>query len=61
MVTVLPPGVIWRIPPCGVNVLMSNKSGVLDFFFFFEFNVYFCRRSYRKNTVFIQLQHDFYM
>ena len=29
--------------------------------FFFGFNVYFCRRSYRKDTVFIQLQHEFYM
>ena len=25
------------------------------------FNVYFCRRSYKKNTVFIQLQHEFYI
>ena len=35
---------------------------ILRFFVvFFGFNVYFCRRSYRKNTVFIQLQHEFYM
>ena len=31
VVTVLPPGVKWRIPPCGVYPLVSKKSGVLDF------------------------------
>ena len=31
MVTVLPPGVIWRMPLCGVYLLMSIKSGMMDF------------------------------
>ena len=31
MVTVLPPGVIWRMPLCGIYLLVSKKSGVLDF------------------------------
>ena len=31
MVTVLPPGVIWQMPLCGVYPLVSKKSGVLDF------------------------------
>ena len=31
MVTVLPPGVKWPMPLCGVYPLMSKKSGVLDF------------------------------
>ena len=30
-VTVLPPGVKWRMPLCGVYPLVSEKSGVLDF------------------------------
>ena len=30
VVTVLPPGVIWRMPLCGVYPLGSIKSGVLD-------------------------------
>ena len=25
------------------------------------FNVYFCKTLYRKNTVFLQLQHEFYI
>ena len=31
MVTVLPPGVILRMPLCGVYPLVSKKSSVLDF------------------------------
>ena len=31
MVTVPPPGVIWRIPVCVVYPLVSKKSGVMDF------------------------------
>ena len=31
MVTVLPPGVIWQMPLCGVYPLVSRKSGALDF------------------------------
>ena len=31
MVTVLPPGVILRMPLCGVYPLVSKKSGVLNF------------------------------
>ena len=31
MVTVLPTGVIWRMPLCGVYLIMSKKSGVLEF------------------------------
>ena len=32
MVTVLPPGVIWRMPLCGVYPqVVFKKSGVLDF------------------------------
>ena len=31
MVTDLPPGVICRMPLCGVYLLLSIKSGVLDF------------------------------
>ena len=31
VVTVLPPGVLWQMPLCGVYILMSIKSGVLYF------------------------------
>ena len=31
MLIVLQPGVKWRMPLCGVYLLMSKKSGVLDF------------------------------
>ena len=31
VVTVLPPGVLWRMPLCCVYLLISIKSGVLDF------------------------------
>ena len=30
-VTVLPPGVKWQMPLCGVYPLVSKKSDVLDF------------------------------
>ena len=48
------------------KIVICFIRGNLNYFnqfclFCFGFNVYFCRGSYKKNTVFIQLQHEFYI
>ena len=52
MVRALPLGVIWRMPLCGVYLLVSKKSGVLDFTIGMIKNVTF---QWRKPLI---LQHD---